>query len=50
MQGRAKKKQQLQEERQAEAMRECTFKPQTNEGKKRQMLDDILATEGSLAC
>lgn len=45
MQGRDLKRMQLQEERKAESMRECTFKPETNEGKKRQILEQILAAD-----
>ena len=48
VQGRELKKMQLQEERKAESMRECTFKPETNEGKKRQILEEILAADPSM--
>lgn len=48
VQGRELKKMQLQDERKAESMRECTFKPETNEGKKRQILEEILAAEPPL--
>lgn len=48
MQGRTSKKEALRNQVQSEAMKECTFKPETNEGKKRQVLDQILAADAAL--
>jgi hypothetical protein len=50
LQGRELKRLQIQDERRAEAMKECTFKPETNEGKKRQILAEILALDPPLMC
>ena len=33
---------------QSEVMKECTFKPETNEGKKRHVLEQILAADAAL--
>jgi hypothetical protein len=45
VQVRELKKMQLLAERKAQTMKECTFKPQTNEGKKKQIIEEILAAE-----
>jgi hypothetical protein len=42
VQGKLMKKAQMQQELLVEAMRECTFKPQTNEGERRELLQKLL--------
>eukprot|EP00892_Ulva_mutabilis_P001891 jgi/Ulvmu1/11702/UM008_0113.1 len=46
--GRVSKKEAMRTEVRSEAMKECTFKPKTNEGKKRQALEQILAADAAL--
>lgn len=48
VQGRLSKNEALRGQVQSEAMKECTFKPQTNEGKKRHVLEQILAADAAL--
>jgi c-di-GMP-binding flagellar brake protein YcgR len=42
MQRKALKRSQAREEVLVEAMKECTFKPQTNEGHRRELLQQLL--------
>lgn len=48
VQGRLSKKEAMRSEVQSETMKECTFKPQTNEGKKKHVLEQILAADAAL--
>lgn len=51
LQGSALKKAQAQQEALAEAMKECTFKPKTNEGKRRELIKQMLdAADSDLGC